>query len=169
MAHAQQKGMASYYGKALHGRKTSSGERFNMYAMTCAHRTLPFGTWINVRDVKTGKEVKVRVTDRGPFCKGRVVDLSYGAARDLGIVGRGVAQVEVTVVPKEGERPATEENMLREPEKMNLELKLYDPKTGNYYATSEWTRRELEAQEAAKQQQRHWRVLNEKLTAKVFK
>ena len=69
-------GIASYYGKALHGRKTSSGERFDMYKMTCAHRTLPFGTILNVRDIKTGRSVQVRVTDRGPFGRGRIVDLS---------------------------------------------------------------------------------------------
>ena len=166
--HAQQTGVASYYGKGFHGKKTSSGERFDMYAMTCAHRTLPFGTWVNVRDVRTGKEVRVRVTDRGPFSKGRIVDLSYGAAKHLGVVGRGVARVELTVLPKGNGSVEAAEPLIREPEKMILEMQLYDPVTGKYYATHEWTRRELQAQEIAKQRKQHWRVLNEQLTAKVF-
>jgi len=88
-----QQGMASYYAHKFHGRRTSSGEIFDMHKMTCAHRTLPFGTLLKVEDVKTGKSVVVRVTDRGPFSKGRVIDLSYAAAKELGIVARGTAKV----------------------------------------------------------------------------
>jgi rare lipoprotein A len=88
-------GLASYYGRRFHGRRTASGERYDMHAMTCAHRTAPFGARLRVTDVETGKSVVVKVTDRGPFRHGRVVDLSLAAARQLGIVKRGVARVRV--------------------------------------------------------------------------
>ena len=76
-------GKASYYANKFHGRRTSDGSIYHRDSMTCAHRTLPFGTILKVRNVKNGKEVIVKVNDRGPFCKGRIVDLSYAAAREL--------------------------------------------------------------------------------------
>ena len=88
-------GLASWYGRDFHGRRTSSGEIYDMYQMTAAHRTLPLGTWVEVIHVETGRSVQVRVNDRGPFIAGRVIDLSYGAARVLGMVGQGVAPVRV--------------------------------------------------------------------------
>jgi rare lipoprotein A len=88
-------GLASFY---RHGSRTASGERFNAGEMTAAHRTLPFGTRVRVTNVATGQSVTVRVNDRGPFVKGRVIDLSHSAAESLGIVGRGVAQVKLDVV-----------------------------------------------------------------------
>lgn len=91
-------GQASWYGKAHHGRRTASGERFDMHALTAAHRTLPFGTIVRVTELRSGKSVKVRINDRGPFHRERVIDLSYEAARKLGIVARGTARVELTVV-----------------------------------------------------------------------
>jgi len=91
-------GQASWYGKAHQGALTASGERFDMNALTAAHRTLPFGTIVRVTHLKTGKSVKVRINDRGPFSKGRIIDLSYEAARRLGIVDRGTARVELTVL-----------------------------------------------------------------------
>jgi len=91
-------GQASWYGKAHQGELTASGERFDMNALTAAHRTLPFGTIVRVTHLKTGKSVKVRINDRGPFSKGRIIDLSYEAARRLGIVDRGTARVELTVI-----------------------------------------------------------------------
>ncbi len=163
-------GIASYYGKALHGRKTSSGERFDMYKMTCAHRTLPFGTILNVRDIKTGRSVQVRVTDRGPFGRGRIVDLSLAAARELGIESRGIAQVEVTISQpekKEQEAPLRMPNTER-----RHELQLFDPITGDYYAVSDWNNidkhpeREAELQRRA---QNHWHVLQNKMSAAVLK
>jgi rare lipoprotein A len=91
-------GMSSWYGKELRNRKTANGERFNMYAMTAAHRTLPFGTLVRVKNRKNGKEVIVRINDRGPYSKKRLIDLSYGAARELGIVQSGVARVEIEII-----------------------------------------------------------------------
>ena len=87
-------GKASYYGKQHHGKRTASGERFNMNAMTCAHRKAPFGTIIRVS--YRGRTVACRVNDRGPFVRGRVLDLSYGAAKQIGLVGRGVATVSLS-------------------------------------------------------------------------
>ncbi len=90
-------GLASYYGKKFHGRKTASGERFNMYAMTAAHKRLPFGTRVRVTHLKSGRSVAVRINDRGPFARGRIIDLSYGAAKKLGMVTQGVARVQIRV------------------------------------------------------------------------
>jgi rare lipoprotein A len=90
-------GMASYYGREHAGRRTASGEVFDMNEMTAAHRTLPFGTRVRVTNLANGREVTVRINDRGPFRRGRILDLSYAAARRLGIVGRGVARVRVAV------------------------------------------------------------------------
>ncbi|MDR2947418.1 MAG: septal ring lytic transglycosylase RlpA family protein [Candidatus Adiutrix sp.] len=93
-----QQGEASWYGKELHGNRTASGERFNMNDMTAAHRTLPFGTWARVRNVANGREVAVRINDRGPVSKKRIIDLSRAAARKIGI--DGIGQVDVTAVPE---------------------------------------------------------------------
>lgn len=90
-----QKGIASWYGKQFHGRKTSNGEVYDMYGVTAAHKTLPLGTWVRVRNLENGKSAELRVNDRGPFVRGRVIDLSYGAAKKLGVVGPGTAKVEV--------------------------------------------------------------------------
>ena len=91
-------GVASWYGEQFHGNQTASGETYDMYAHTAAHRTLPFGTVVRVRRVDDNKSVVVTINDRGPFVDERVIDLSYGAARDLGIVQAGVAEVELEVV-----------------------------------------------------------------------
>ena len=93
-----EKGIASWYGKKFHGRKTANGEIYDMYAMTAAHKTLPLGTWVSVRKLDTGKQIVVRVNDRGPFIHGRVIDLSLTAAESLDIVGPGTAQVEVVAL-----------------------------------------------------------------------
>lgn len=90
-----QRGIASWYGHPFHGRATSTGETYDMYAMTAAHKTLPLPTYVRVTDLDTGNRVVVRVNDRGPFVEGRVIDLSYVAAVKLGIAGRGTARVEV--------------------------------------------------------------------------
>jgi rare lipoprotein A len=90
-----EKGLASWYGKMFHGRRTASGEAYNMYAMTAAHKTLPIPSYARVRNPANGKEVIVRVNDRGPFSAGRVIDLSYTAALKLGVLN-GVAAVEIT-------------------------------------------------------------------------
>lgn len=91
-------GKASYYGDAFHGKKTSSGEVYNMWAMTCAHRWLPFGTHVKVTNLRNGKEVVVRVTDRGPFHHGRLIDLSKGAAKELDMIRSGTTEVKIEVV-----------------------------------------------------------------------
>ncbi len=87
--------VASYYGKGFHGRRTASGEVYNQYAMTCAHKTLPFQTLLKITNPRNGKNVIVRVTDRGPFKRGRDLDLSYGAAKEIGMLAAGVMKVEV--------------------------------------------------------------------------
>lgn len=90
-----EQGIASWYGREFHGRPTSSGETYDMYALTAAHKTLPLPTTARVTNLDTGKSIIVRINDRGPFMKGRLIDLSYAAARDLGFVSAGTAQVEV--------------------------------------------------------------------------
>lgn len=95
-----EQGVASWYGRKFHGRKTSSGEVYDMYAMTAAHKTLPLGTWVQVRRMDTGKQIQVRINDRGPFVHGRIIDLSYAAAKKLGMVGPGTAAVEVVALGK---------------------------------------------------------------------
>ena len=94
-AAAQQRGKASYYSKSMTGARTSSGERLHHDSMTCAHKTYPFGTLLEVTNLGNGKKVVVRVTDRGPFTRGRVVDLSWGAAKAIGMLAKGVVPVEV--------------------------------------------------------------------------
>lgn len=89
------KGMASWYGKQFHGRRTTSGERYDMFAMTAAHPTLPIPSYVRVTNLRNGKTVVVRINDRGPFHKGRILDLSYAAAHKLGFVGQGSARVQI--------------------------------------------------------------------------
>ena len=98
LAHAQgfsQRGRASWYGRDFHGKKTANGEIYNMYAVTAAHKTLPFGTYVSVRNLENNRKIEVRINDRGPFVRGRIIDLSYTAAKKLGIVGPGTADVEI--------------------------------------------------------------------------
>ena len=96
----RQRGAASWYGKRYHGQKTSSGETYDMYAMSAAHPTLPIPSYARVTNMANGKSVVVRINDRGPFLHGRIIDLSYAAAHKLGYTGAGSAQVEVeSIVP----------------------------------------------------------------------
>jgi len=88
-------GYATYYGPGFHGKKTASGETFDMYKMTCAHRTLPFGTSLIVTNLSNKKSVKVRVNDRGPFVKGVILDLSLGAAKKIGIDGKEKVEIRI--------------------------------------------------------------------------
>jgi rare lipoprotein A len=101
-----QKGVASYYHDSLHGRKTASGEIYNKKIRSAAHKSLPLGTKVRVSKLGSGKSIVVRINDRGPFVKGRIIDLSRRAAKDLGIIKSGVAKVEVEVLsfPKRGRR-----------------------------------------------------------------
>jgi rare lipoprotein A (peptidoglycan hydrolase) len=91
-------GLASYYGADFHGQPTASGETYDMYALTCAHQTLPFGTMLEVTNLENGASVVVRVNDRGPFVEGRVLDLSYAAAQRLKMLDSGVAKVRARVL-----------------------------------------------------------------------
>jgi len=91
----QGEGIASFYGREHHGGPTASGERFNMHAMTAAHRTAPLGSRLKVTNLKNGKSVVVRINDRGPFVRGRIIDLSRGAADVLGFTGSGLTRVAV--------------------------------------------------------------------------
>ena len=111
-AQEPQKGKASYYSKRATGSRTSSGERLHHDSLTCAHRTHPFGTMLKVTNVQNGKSVVVKVIDRGPYGRGRIIDLSWGAAKELGILSQGVAMVTVELAedliipfkPKEDKR-----------------------------------------------------------------
>jgi rare lipoprotein A len=92
-------GRASWYGKEQHGHLTASGERFDMYALTAAHRSLRMNTRVRVINLRNGRHVVVRINDRGPFGKGRIIDLSYAAAKVLGMLDAGVVPVRIEVVP----------------------------------------------------------------------
>lgn len=91
-------GFASFYGNEFHGRRTASGERYDSDALSAAHRTLPFGTRVRVTNLKNGRSVVVTITDRGPFRRGRIVDVSRRAARELGMLRAGVARVRLEVI-----------------------------------------------------------------------
>lgn len=91
----EQRGMASWYGKGFHGRKTANGERFDMRAMTAAHPSLPLDSWVLVRNLRNGKVAVVRINDRGPYHSNRVLDVSFGAAKRLGFIDHGSTQVEI--------------------------------------------------------------------------
>ena len=93
-----QRGMASWYGPSFHGKPSASGEPYDMWALTAAHQTLPFGTWVQVRKIATGTTVTVRINDRGPFIGGRIIDLSYAAARELMMIGEGTTEVSLTIL-----------------------------------------------------------------------
>ena len=91
----QAEGRASYYGARHHGNKTASGERFDQHALTAAHRTLPFGSWVRVTNLRNDKSVVVRINDRGPYARGRIIDLSKKAAEQLDMLRAGVVPVRV--------------------------------------------------------------------------
>ena len=92
------RGLASYYAKQFHGKKTANGETFDMYGLSAAHKTLPFNTWLEVKNLSNGRTIIVRINDRGPFVKGRIIDLSYGAAKELHMLNAGVQEVELTII-----------------------------------------------------------------------
>jgi rare lipoprotein A len=96
-----EKGIASWYGEPYHGRRTASGEVYDMHRMTAAHKTLPFGSIVKINRSDTGADVKVRINDRGPFIEGRIIDLSYAAAKKIGLDHDGVAPVKIKVVGRE--------------------------------------------------------------------
>ncbi len=94
----RQQGIASWYGKQFHGKRTSSGEIYNMYDMTAAHKTLPLGTYVRVQNLENKRIVDVKINDRGPFVRKRIIDLSYAAAKQIAIVGPGTGPVEIMVL-----------------------------------------------------------------------
>ena len=128
--HAQrvEKGVASYYTKKWTGRKTASGERLHHDSLTCAHKTYPFGTLLKVYCPSTERTVVVRVTDRGPFVRGRIIDLSWGAADKLGIISKGIAKVEVeryvpdpdSPLPSEALTVSETDNLADEPDSTQI-------------------------------------------------
>jgi rare lipoprotein A len=93
-----EEGLASWYGRPYHGRAAANGEIYDMEKMTAAHRTLPFNTWVRVYDLDNNRTTEVRITDRGPFVGGRIIDLSHAAARELEMIGPGTARVRVEVI-----------------------------------------------------------------------
>lgn len=103
----RQKGLASWYGPDFHGKKTSNGEIYNTYALTAAHKTLPMNTYVLVKNMENQKQVVVRINDRGPFVKGRIIDLSFKAAKQIGIIEKGVERVLITALAKNKQDPAT--------------------------------------------------------------
>lgn len=105
-----QTGLASWYGHPYHGRATASGETYDMNAMTAAHRTLPFGTWVRVNNLENELFTTVRVNDRGPFIEGRIIDLSRAAAEAIGMIGTGTALVRLEVVQQPGSESPSSQN-----------------------------------------------------------
>ena len=106
-----ERGVASWYGPGFHGNKTANGERYDMHQLTAAHRTLPLGSIAVVRSMSTGRQVTVRINDRGPFARGRVLDLSLAGANALGMIGAGTDEIELRVVGYQGR--ATDMGFLR--------------------------------------------------------
>ncbi len=110
-----QRGIASWYGTKFHGKRTSSGEVYNMYAMTAAHKRLPLPTYVRVTNLDNGKSVVVRVNDRGPFVKNRIIDLSYAAAAKLDMLGTGTAPVEIDAIDPSAPEAADKKPPAAEP------------------------------------------------------
>ncbi len=130
-----QTGIASWYGNKFHGRKTSTQETYNMYAMTAAHKTLPIPCYVEVTNLDNGKKVIVKVNDRGPFHQGRIIDLSYAAAAKLGYLGKGTAKVRIRAINAKSEAPLLSKynkNTLKEIENKLLKGQYYYIQVGAY-------------------------------------
>lgn len=128
-------GKASYYSKKFSGRRTASGERLHSDSLTCAHRSYPFGTLLKVTNITNGRQVVVRVNDRGPFRKGRIIDLSWGAAKELGMIAQGIAPVTVEKVNELNIPFRPEDEILPK-----LELDVADIKEENDTVIAKWRR-----------------------------
>jgi len=115
-----ERGIASWYGTAFHGKKTSNGETYSMYQMTAAHKSLPIPTYVEVRNLKNGRSIVVRVNDRGPFHNNRIIDLSYVAAKKLGIAGTGTGLVEVRSINPRTWNPDQQAKAIRTSNKQAL-------------------------------------------------
>ncbi|MCP4686708.1 MAG: septal ring lytic transglycosylase RlpA family protein [Desulfobacterales bacterium] len=120
----RQRGLASWYGKKFHGRKTANGETYDMYEVSAAHKTLPLGTVVRVHNLDNDGSLDVRINDRGPFVRGRIIDLSYAAAKKLGVVGPGTARVEITAL---GYTSGSGETAASRPS-----AQPFDPRRGNF-------------------------------------
>lgn len=120
------RGLASWYGTQFHGRRTSNGERYDMFAMTAAHPTLPLPTYVKVTNLENGKTIVVKINDRGPFHQGRLIDLSYVAAAKLGVLTRGTAHVEVeSIDPRDhSSRTLKKHRALYPPKKRRPHIKI---------------------------------------------
>jgi rare lipoprotein A len=139
-----ERGLASWYGRKFHGKRTSSGEPYDMYAMTAAHKTLPLPTYVRVTNLENGRSVIVKVNDRGPFHANRIIDLSYAAATRLGIAERGTGMVEVRAIPvasAQGEARETARRPPAEPPKLYVQVGAFAQQ-----ANAERVLRRLEAQ-----------------------
>jgi rare lipoprotein A len=101
----EEQGIASWYGEEFHGRKTSNGEIYDMYGMTAAHKTLPLGTYVRVHNLANDRTADLRINDRGPFVKGRIIDLSYTAAKELGVLAPGTAPVKIVALGQPDSAP----------------------------------------------------------------
>jgi len=110
---AIESGVASWYGPKFHGKRTANGEIYNMYSLTAAHRTLPFNSFVRVHNLDNGESIVVRINDRGPFAKNRIIDLSKKAAAEIGMLGPGTARVQLYLV--EGDRNSVADRNLKEP------------------------------------------------------
>lgn len=141
-------GDATYYGHKFHGRRTSDGSIYHRDSLTCAHRTYPFGTMLRVRNKKNGREVIVKVTDRGPFRRGGVIDLSYAAAKEIDMVAAGVVPVEIEPVTTQT-MIAHVPNKIEKQEAKMPELRFLDPTDGKYYTMTDWLARDKARQDAA--------------------
>lgn len=115
-----EEGKASWYGKKFHGRKTSNGETYDMYAMTAAHKTLPMGVYVRVTNRKTRQQIVVRVNDRGPFVAGRIIDLSYSAANQVGVVGPGTAPVRIEALGFRSDGSSSSEVVYTQPKSYDI-------------------------------------------------
>jgi rare lipoprotein A len=110
-------GVASWYGPPYHGRRAANGEVYDMEKLTAAHRTLPFDTWVRVRNLSNDKQVEVRIQDRGPFIRGRIIDLSKAAAREIEMLGPGTAKVKLTII-----KPPPRREIERQPELFTVQV-----------------------------------------------
>lgn len=128
-----EEGEASYYAPSFHGRRTASGEKYDRWALTAAHRTLPFDTYVRVTDKQSGKSVIVRINDRGPHKAGRIIDLSEKAAQELGMIARGVGivRIEVTQIPNPQPAPAAQ-GTFYEPDGKALQPKPFGVQIGSF-------------------------------------
>ena len=120
-----QSGKASWYGKKFHGRPTANGEIFNMYKKSAAHKTLPLGTYVKVLNLSNKKQIVLRINDRGPFVKGRIIDLSYAAAKEINLIGPGVVDVKIVAMGREADS-------VKSGNRPSLALELRDLKNGAF-------------------------------------